>query len=52
MYEQSRGAFPLAWISLDSEDNDPVRFLAYLAAASGQLQADLGTEKDRPPALS
>lgn len=41
-YEQSRGAFHLAWVSLDSEDNEPERFLAYLAAASGQLQAGLG----------
>jgi NAD(P)H-dependent FMN reductase len=31
----------LAWLSLDDEDNDPARFLAYLAAALGALNADL-----------
>lgn len=30
------------WISLDTEDNDPVRFLAYLAAALDEVEAGLG----------
>lgn len=33
--------YPLAWLSLDSGDNDPVRFLNYLAAALGTLQPGL-----------
>lgn len=41
-YEQSGGAFQRAWISLDTEDNDPERFLAYLAAACDRLQAGSG----------
>lgn len=43
-YQRSggRGAFSLAWISLDAEDNDPERFLAYLAAASSRLHEGMG----------
>ncbi|MBC7810768.1 MAG: AAA family ATPase, partial [Burkholderiales bacterium] len=33
-YEQAdRLDFPLAWLSLDGDDNDPVRFLTYLISA-------------------
>jgi LuxR family maltose regulon positive regulatory protein len=33
---------PVAWLSLDEEDNDPVRFLAYLVAALQQAEASIG----------
>lgn len=33
---------PLAWLSLDDDDNDPARFLAYLIAALETLPADAG----------
>jgi LuxR family maltose regulon positive regulatory protein len=33
---------PLAWLSLDNEDNDPSRFLTYLLAALGTLRPGLG----------
>jgi LuxR family maltose regulon positive regulatory protein len=34
---------PVAWLSVDVEDNDPTRFLAYLIAALQTLDAQLGT---------
>jgi LuxR family maltose regulon positive regulatory protein len=34
----------IAWLSLDSGDNDPYRFLAYLTAALESIQEDVGTE--------
>jgi len=34
--------FPVAWLSLDHDDNDPSRFLLYLAAACGTLKNGLG----------
>jgi LuxR family maltose regulon positive regulatory protein len=34
---------PVAWLSVDAEDNDPTRFLAYLIAALQTLDAQLGT---------
>ena len=34
---------PVAWLSLEAEDNDPSRFLAYLIAALQTLDAQLGT---------
>jgi len=33
---------PVAWLSLDGGDNDPVRFLAYLLAALQRTDPDLG----------
>jgi LuxR family maltose regulon positive regulatory protein len=33
---------PAAWLSLDAGDNDPTRFLTYLAAALGTAAAGLG----------
>jgi LuxR family maltose regulon positive regulatory protein len=33
---------PAAWLSLDEGDNDPSRFLAYLAAAFQQIDAQMG----------
>jgi LuxR family maltose regulon positive regulatory protein len=44
----SRGGRPGAGISLDEADNDPVRFLSYLVAASG-LRAGRGSAKARSP---
>ncbi len=41
-------AFPLAWLSLDSEDNDPGRFLEYLIAAMAPIRPGFG---DMPLAL-
>jgi LuxR family transcriptional regulator, maltose regulon positive regulatory protein len=34
--------FPVAWLSLDNDDNDPARFLLYLVAACGTLKKGLG----------
>jgi LuxR family maltose regulon positive regulatory protein len=44
------GQRPVAWISLDENDNDPVRFLSYLAAALQTI--DLGNEDPFPPPRS
>src|SRR5207302_9707669 len=33
---------PVAWLSLEAEDNDPTRFLSYLIAALQTLDAQLG----------
>jgi len=33
---------PTAWLSLDEEDNDPARFLAYLLAALRQIDPSIG----------
>ena len=35
---------PLAWVSLDEEDNEPLRFLDYLIGALQSVDADLGDE--------
>src|SRR4029079_10593155 len=35
---------PLAWVSLDEEDNEPLRFLDYLIGALQTVDADLGGE--------
>jgi LuxR family maltose regulon positive regulatory protein len=34
---------PVAWLSLEPEDNDPVRFLSYLIAALQRLDPHIGT---------
>src|SRR6185437_853937 len=34
---------PVAWLSLEPEDNDPLRFLSYLIAALQTVQANVGT---------
>ncbi|HEX6554953.1 MAG TPA: LuxR C-terminal-related transcriptional regulator [Ktedonobacteraceae bacterium] len=34
---------PVAWLSLEAEDNDPTRFLSYLIAALQTLDAQIGT---------
>jgi LuxR family maltose regulon positive regulatory protein len=34
---------PVAWLSLEAEDNDPTRFLSYLIAALQTLDTQLGT---------
>ncbi len=36
--------YPLAWLSLDEADNDPVRFLVYLLAALQNVQIGLGDD--------
>ena len=36
--------YPVAWISLDEGDNDPVRFLSYLIAALQTVQEGLGQD--------
>jgi LuxR family maltose regulon positive regulatory protein len=41
--EWLRGAErPVAWLSLDEEDNDPVRFFTYLLAALQTIDPDIG----------
>ena len=40
------GHLPIAWLSLDANDNDPVRFLTYLVAALESLQPGLLTEAE------
>jgi LuxR family maltose regulon positive regulatory protein len=48
---------PVAWLSLDKEDNDPVRFLTYMIAAVQTIKPNLGEEMLRvlqsaqPPAI-
>ena len=33
----------VAWLSLDENDNDPIRLLAYLVAALGETNSDIGS---------
>ena len=41
---RDRNRFSLTWFSLDGEDNDPERFLAYLGAAFSRLQEGIGEQ--------
>ena len=34
--------FPLAWVSLDNDDNNPYRFLFYIVAGLGELEKGIG----------
>src|SRR5215831_8505168 len=36
------GSRPAAWLSLDDQENDPIRFLAYLVAALQTIAAHIG----------
>jgi len=40
----SRPSLPVAWLSLDEGDNDPTRFLAYLAAALRMVGVEVGED--------
>ncbi len=50
--------YPLAWITLDLDDNDPFRFLLYLVSALQTLRSELGESviaalrSQEPPAMS
>jgi LuxR family maltose regulon positive regulatory protein len=37
-------SLPVAWLTLDKADNDPVRFLSYLIAALQRIEPDLGID--------
>ena len=37
-----QSGLPVAWVSLDERDDDPVRFLSYLMAAIGTIQEGFG----------
>ncbi|MEG6521915.1 LuxR C-terminal-related transcriptional regulator [Desulfotomaculum sp. 1211_IL3151] len=39
-----QAGFPVAWLSLDSGDNDPVRFWTYVAATLRGIRPDIGVE--------
>jgi LuxR family maltose regulon positive regulatory protein len=43
----AEGDMPVAWLSLEPEDNDPTRFLSYLIAALQTLDAQIGTTVKR-----
>ncbi|HEU4387331.1 MAG TPA: LuxR C-terminal-related transcriptional regulator [Blastocatellia bacterium] len=53
-----RAERPVAWISLDSGDNDPMQFLAYLIAALSRVDPRIGRslgallQSSHPPTLS
>ena len=36
-------SLPIAWLTVDKADNDPVRFLSYLIGALQQIEPELGT---------
>lgn len=44
----SQMQWPAAWLSLDDRDNDPARFLAYLAAALRTIEVSVGEELESP----
>ncbi len=37
-------SFRAAWLALDEDDNDPVRFFVNVSTALGRIQADVGTD--------
>jgi LuxR family maltose regulon positive regulatory protein len=37
-----RSRWPVAWVSLDPGDNDPMRFWSYVVAALDRLETDIG----------
>ncbi len=39
----TQSSTPVAWLSLEAEDNDPIRFLSYVIAALQTLDAQVGT---------
>ena len=39
----AESGMPVAWLSLEAEDNDPTRFLSYVIAALQTLDAQVGT---------
>jgi LuxR family maltose regulon positive regulatory protein len=43
-------AWPLAWLALDPNDNDPVRFWTYVISALQTVQPGLGTDRCAGPA--
>src|SRR5512137_241303 len=43
-HSPSERAFPLAWLSLEAEDNDPTRFLTCLASALESLKPGMLAE--------
>ena len=53
----AESGMPVAWLSLEAEDNDPTRFLSYLIAALQTLDADIGAtalallRNPQPPSL-
>jgi hypothetical protein len=42
------GQTPVAWLSLDEGDNDPVRFWRYVAGALDQVRAGIGQRRSWP----
>src|SRR5262249_24336252 len=38
-----KSGLPVAWLSLEAEDNDPTRFLSYLISALQTVDAQIGT---------
>ena len=44
--------FTATWLSLDEGDNDPARFLAYLAAALRTINPSIGKNMEIPPQVS
>ena len=47
-YSLVQPMFKIAWLSLDENDNDPVRFLTYLITAFRGAKTPLGASRNRP----
>jgi LuxR family maltose regulon positive regulatory protein len=43
---------PSAWLSIDDNDNDPSRFLAYLAAAFGEIDSSIEEVSESQPGIN